>query len=74
MVPKNVGSKTILVCRGCGHEKKKVSVREYKITEESKNRRGDVPVVEEETKTDVEDQRRYMEDLYGFGSESDSDD
>lgn len=71
MVPKNVGEKTILVCRMCGREKKKIKVREYKITEAQRNRRGDVLVVDEDQKRDIEEQRRYMEDLYGYGSDSD---
>ncbi|RMF89277.1 MAG: hypothetical protein D6733_06625 [Methanobacteriota archaeon] len=71
MVPKNVGSRTVLVCRGCGHEKKKVKVGEYKITEESRNKKPDVMVVEEEMKKDIEEQRRYMEDLYGVGGDGD---
>jgi DNA-directed RNA polymerase subunit M/transcription elongation factor TFIIS len=71
MVPKNVGSKKILVCRGCGREKKKVKVGEYKITEASRNKHGEVVVVEEELKSDIEEQRRYMDDLYGFGGDTD---
>jgi len=71
MVPKNVGSKTILVCRSCGREKKKVRVGDYKIKESSQGRRGDVVVIEEDRKRDVEEERRYMEDLYGMGGEGD---
>jgi DNA-directed RNA polymerase subunit M/transcription elongation factor TFIIS len=74
MVPKNIGTKTILVCRGCGREKKTVKVGEYKITEPSRNKRGEVIVVEEESKRDLEEQRRYMDDLYGIGGDSDFED
>ncbi len=65
MVPKQTGDKKVLVCRGCGREKKKVKVGEYKITEASSNKTGDVLVLEEDYKDNVEEQRRYMEDLYG---------
>ncbi len=71
MVPKNTGSRTILVCRGCGREKKKVKVGEYKIQETSNRKRGDVVIIEDESKLDLEEQRRYMDDLYGFGSDGD---
>ncbi len=66
MVPKQVRERTVLVCRGCGREKKKVKVGEYKITEAARNRRGDVPVIEEDMREDMEEQRRYMEDLYRY--------
>ncbi len=69
MVPKNVGAKTVLVCRGCGREKKKVKAGEYKIVGPSRNKKGDVVVIEEESKVDLEEQRRYMDDLYGYGSD-----
>lgn len=71
MVPKEVDSKKILVCRSCGHEKKKVKVGEYKITESGGNKTRDIVVIEEEAKTDVEERRRYLDDLYGVGGESD---
>jgi DNA-directed RNA polymerase subunit M/transcription elongation factor TFIIS len=74
MVPKNQGSKKVLVCRGCGREKKKINVGEYKIRETSRNKHGDVVIVEEEIKKDAEEQRRYMDDLYGYGGDSDFED
>lgn len=74
MVPKEVGSKKILVCRGCGHEKKRVKVGEYTITEQARNKREEIVVIEEETKRDFEEQRRYNDDLYGLGGDSDFED
>ncbi len=74
MVPKEVGSRKILVCRSCGHEKKKVKVGEYKITEAARSKQREVVVIDEESKLDVEEWRRYLDDLYGVGSESDFED
>jgi DNA-directed RNA polymerase subunit M/transcription elongation factor TFIIS len=71
MVPKEVGSRKILVCRSCGHEKKKLKVGEYKITESGGNKQRDVVVIEEESKTDLEERRRYLDDLYGPGGDGD---
>ena len=70
MVPKHVKKKIVLVCRVCGREKKKVKVGEYKITEPSRNKRGNVVIIEEESKKDAEEQRRYIDDLYGYGGDS----
>jgi DNA-directed RNA polymerase subunit M/transcription elongation factor TFIIS len=69
-----VGSRKILVCRSCGHEKKKLKVGEYKITESGSNKQRDIVVIEEESKTDAAEWRRYLDDLYGVGSESDFED
>jgi DNA-directed RNA polymerase subunit M/transcription elongation factor TFIIS len=74
MVPKEVGSRKILVCRSCGHEKKKVKVGEYKIKEAARSKQREVVVIEQESKLDVEERRRYLDDLYGVGSESDFED
>jgi DNA-directed RNA polymerase subunit M/transcription elongation factor TFIIS len=71
MVPKEMGSRKILVCRSCGHEKKKLKVGEYKITESGSNKQRDIVVIEEESKTDVEERRRYLDDLYGVGGDGD---
>ncbi|MFV2041475.1 MAG: hypothetical protein ACC644_05730 [Candidatus Hydrothermarchaeales archaeon] len=71
MVPKEVGTRKILVCRSCGHEKKKLKVGEYKITESGGNKQRDVVVIEEESKTDLEERRRYLDDLYGVGEDGD---
>lgn len=71
MVPKEVGTRKILVCRSCGHEKKKLKVGEYKITESGGNKQRDVIVIEEESKMDLEERRRYLDDLYGVGGDGD---
>jgi DNA-directed RNA polymerase subunit M/transcription elongation factor TFIIS len=72
MVPKEVGTRKILVCRSCGHEKKEVRVEEYTITLTGGNKQRDVVVIEEESKMDVEERRRYLDDLYhGIGGDSD---
>lgn len=65
LLPRNKGNKTILVCRICGHEVKKFREKEYTITEDSQRARKEIAIVEESEKKDVEDQRGYMEDLYG---------
>jgi len=65
MVPKEMGARKILVCRSCGHEKKKLKVGEYTITKPGGNKQRDVVVIEEESKTDAEERRRYLDDLYG---------
>lgn len=74
MVPKVMGTKKVLICRGCGKKKKKLKVGEYKISEAPLNRHGDVPIIEEDNKKDLEEERRYMGDLYGFGGDSDFED
>jgi DNA-directed RNA polymerase subunit M/transcription elongation factor TFIIS len=74
MVPKNNGSKPVLICRGCGKEKKKVKIGEYTITEAPKNKHADVFFVEEESKANTDENRKYMYDLYGYGGDSDFED
>jgi hypothetical protein len=49
-------------------------VGEYKITESGSNKQRDIVVIEEESKTDAAERRRYLDDLYGVGSESDFED
>jgi DNA-directed RNA polymerase subunit M/transcription elongation factor TFIIS len=65
MVPKNTGSKTVLICRSCGHTSEKFSAEKYKITENIRHRHGDILVVEESRKRPSEEERKYIVDLYG---------
>lgn len=71
MVPKEVDSKKILVCRGCGREKKGYVKRDYKLIEEGAHKEAEVPVIEEEAKNNAEEKRKYNDDLYGYGEGSD---
>jgi DNA-directed RNA polymerase subunit M/transcription elongation factor TFIIS len=65
MVPKNSGNKTVLVCRRCGYEVAKFKAYKYKIVENIRHKHGDILVVEGKSKRDIEEQRRYIVDLYG---------
>jgi len=65
MIPKVVKDKHILVCRSCGREVSKFKTREYRITEVNRRRGRDVVIVEGEKKRTTEEERRYLEDLYG---------
>lgn len=65
MVPKGKGSKIFLVCSRCGKKVTKFSASKYKITESGEHKRGEVSVIEEDKKKDIEEQRKYLIDLYG---------
>lgn len=65
MVPKIVDDKHVLVCRSCGHKVRKFRAEEYKLTEVNKHKGRDILIVEEEMKSTLEEDRRYLEDLYG---------
>lgn len=65
MVPKSKGNKTFLVCSRCGEKVTKFNPAKYKITESGEHKRGEIPVVEGGRKKNVEEQRKYIIDLYG---------
>lgn len=65
MIPKSAGSKTILVCRGCGRKLKNFSVDKYRITESNRRKVEDILVVEGGRKKSTEEERKYLIDLYG---------
>lgn len=65
MLPQTDGKKTVLTCRNCGKVIKKFEIKEYKIAEKVEHKHGDILVVEEEKKKGVEEERKYIVDLYG---------
>ncbi len=65
MLPKKEKNKTILVCTKCGYKIAKFEKKKYKITKEIDVKPKDVAVIETEKKKKSEEERRYMQDLYG---------
>ncbi len=65
MLPQADGKKTVLICRNCGKVIKKFVSKEYKIAEKVKHKHGDILVVEEEEKKGLDEERKYIVDLYG---------
>ncbi len=65
MLPKKEKNKTILICSKCGHKIAKFEKDKYKITKDVDMKPKDVAVIETEKKKKSEEERRYIQDLYG---------
>ncbi len=65
LFPKNREGKTILKCHSCGHEVKKFSQKEYKVTEETHHENNGIVILESSKEEDIEEKLKYMGDLYG---------
>ncbi len=65
MLPQTEGEKTVLVCKSCGKVIKKFKTKEYKIAEKVEHKQGDILVVEEESKNEADEDRKYIVDLIG---------
>jgi O-acetyl-ADP-ribose deacetylase (regulator of RNase III) len=66
MVPKSTGGDKVLACRSCGREIREFSPTKYKITKESRQRGGDIPVIEGGKRKASDEERKYIIDLYGM--------
>lgn len=72
LLPKKVNEESYLFCRKCNYKKKKIKRNEYKIVTESHEKAKEIAIIEEERKADREEERRYMQELYGSYAESES--
>lgn len=74
LVPTNVGDKTYLVCKKCGHRKRVLSKGRYVVRGEvSGDKRGKVLVVEgakEREKEKIEEEREILKEYYEVFLES----
>lgn len=73
MLPKLSGKNkgAVLVCRRCKHQKKTIKKAEYKIVVATHEKPREVAVIEGEEKVDREEERRYLQELYGGGEGGD---
>jgi len=67
MVPKKVGEKAVLTCRGCGKEVSSFKPSAYRITTTAQRTRRDIPIIEGQKRGEREEDHRYLTDLYGGG-------
>jgi len=72
MLPKASGKDkgNVLICRRCKHQKKTVKKGEYKIVVTTREKPKEIAVIETEGRVNREEERKYMQELYG-GGESD---